>query len=80
VRAKLHSLLFATKARDEIVGFLRDGKYLLDDAIAGPGEINPSRYATVVEKQEAPRLCSPSDSTLFAKNESESHKSARANP
>jgi hypothetical protein len=38
-----------------------------------------SRYSPEVEKQTAPQLCSPSDSILFAKNESESCKSARAN-
>jgi hypothetical protein len=40
---------------------------------------NRSRYSAEVEKQTAPQLCSPSDSILFAKNESESCKSARAN-
>jgi hypothetical protein len=43
-----------------------------------PHEHDYSSYAAEIEQQPAPRFCSPSDSILFAKNESESRKSARA--
>jgi hypothetical protein len=53
--------------------------FAMNSRPALPDEHNYSRYAAEVEKTNSTQLCSPSDSTLFAKNESESRKSARAN-
>jgi hypothetical protein len=39
VQAKLQSLLFAAKAREDIAGFLLDGKCSLDGANSGPRAI-----------------------------------------